>query len=235
MKIITIIPARGGSKGVPRKNIKELNGKPLIAYTIEEAKKSKYLNEIYVSTDDTEIKEVSERFGAIVIDRPEDLAQDKSPTLPVLKHAVKVLEKDGDKIDLIVLLQATALFKKVEEIDRAIEIMIDSDYDSLMTVSPTPKHFITNWQKEIDNGILINHHDKKPINDDKNAIRRQDLPTTYWKNGHIYIMKRKTLMEEDSLFGNKCHGFIIDRNDIVNIDSFEDFEYAEYLLQKVKN
>jgi CMP-N,N'-diacetyllegionaminic acid synthase len=233
--IIAIIPARGGSKGVPRKNIKIINGKPLIAYAIEDGKNSKYISKVIVSTEDSEIKSISQQWGAEVIDRPDDLAQDRSPTLPVMQHVVQTLQEQGEKVDLIILLQATAMFKKVEEIDRAIEVMLSGEYDSLISLSPTPKHFVVNWQKEIKEGVVVNHHDGLPINDDKSAVRRQDLPTTYWKNGQIYIMTPKTLMENDGLFGERCHGFVIDRSDIVNIDSFEDFEYAEYIINKENN
>ncbi len=230
--IIALIPARGGSKGVPRKNIKPLAGKPLIAYTIEEAKKSQYISRILVSTEDAEIKEIALKFGAEVIDRPDELAQDRTPALPVLQHAVRTLQEQGENVKLLVLLQATALFKKAEEIDSCIKVMLDGDYTGLISLSPTPKHFVKNWQKEIKDGVVFNHHDGLPINDDKKATRRQDLPTTYWKNGQIYIMKPETLLEEDGLFGSKCFGFVIDRNDLVNIDCPEDFAYAEYLQEQ---
>jgi CMP-N,N'-diacetyllegionaminic acid synthase len=233
--IIAIIPARGGSKGVPRKNIKLVGGKPLIAHAILDGKASNYISQVYVSTEDAEIKQVAVEWGAEVIDRPHDLAQDKSPTLPVMQHVVQTLEKRGQQVDLVVLLQATALYKSVEEIDQAIEIMLTGKYDSLISLSPTPKHFVKNWQKEINaEGLVMNHHDGLPINDDKSATRRQDLPTTYWKNGQLYIMTPETLMENDGLFGERCYGFVIDRGNIANIDSPEDMEYAEYLWGKKK-
>ncbi len=226
--VIAIIPARGGSKGIPRKNIKLLNGEPLISYTINAAKQSKHINRIVVSTEDTEIKEVAQRYGAEVIDRPEDLAQDNTPTLPVLQHTVKNL---NSQIKLIVLLQPTAQFQKAEEIDEAIETVLNGNWDSLISLSPTPKHFNPIWQKTLtEEGQVLNISNNTPIDDDKKSTRRQDLKQTYWKNGQIYIMTPETLMEKNSLFGDRCTSYIIDR-EIVNIDSDEDWKQAERLAK----
>lgn len=233
--IIGIIPARGGSKGIPRKNIKLLCGKPLILYTIEEAKKSKLLSKIFVSTEDPEIKQIALQAGVEVIDRPAEFAQDTSPTLPVLQHAVETLEKRNENVHLIVLLQPTAIFKRAEEIDEAIKQLLDSNVgnasnaDSLISLSPTPKHFHPLWQKKL-TGDLVHNLDELPIDDDKRAVRRQDIPQTYWKNGQLYIMKRDTLMKKQRLFGDHCIPFVINREDIINIDAEEDFAYAAYLL-----
>src|SRR3989344_1550305 len=147
--IIGIIPARGGSKGILRKNIKPLCGKPLILYTIEEAKQSKLLSKIIVSTEDPEIKQIALQAGVEVIDRPAEFAQDNSPTLPVLQYAVETLEKRNEKVSIVVLLQPTALFKRAEEIDEAIEKFLNNNADSLISLSPTPKHFHPLWQKKL--------------------------------------------------------------------------------------
>ena len=227
--IIAIIPARGGSKGIPRKNIKLLNGKPLISYTIAAAKQSKHIEQVIVSTEDKEIKEVSMKHGAEIIDRPDELAQDNSPTLPVLQHTIKTLQDNNKKVKLIVLLQSTAQFQKAKEIDEAIETVLNGNWDSLISLSPVPKHFNPIWQKKIsDNGQVLNVSDSEPINDDKKSTRRQDLKQTYWKNGQIYIITPETLMEQNSLFGERCASYIINRN-IVNIDTGEDWKQAEKL------
>jgi N-acylneuraminate cytidylyltransferase len=227
--VIAIIPARGGSKGILRKNIKLLNGKPLISYTINAAKQSKHIARTIVSTEDTEIKEVSMKYGAEVIDRPEELAKDNSPTLPVLQHVIQTLQDNNEKVKLIVLLQSTAQFQKPEEIDEAIQTVINGNWDSLISLSPVPKHFNPIWQKKLkDNGQVLNVSDNKPINDDKKSTRRQELKQTYWKNGQIYIMTPETLMEKKSLFGERCTSYIINRK-IVNIDTEEDWKQAEKL------
>ena len=227
--IIAIIPARGGSKGIPRKNIKLLNGKPLISYTIAAAKQSKHIEQVIVSTEDKEIKEVSMKHGAEIIDRPDELAQDNSPTLPVLQHTIKTLQDNNKKVKLIVLLQSTAQFQKAKEIDEAIETVLNGNWNSLISLSSVPKHFNPIWQKKIsDNGQVLNVSDREPINDDKKSTRRQDLKQTYWKNGQIYIITPETLMEQNSLFGERCASYIINRN-IVNIDTEEDWKQAEKL------
>ena len=227
--VIAIIPARGGSKGILRKNIKLLNGKPLISYTINAAKQSKHIARTIVSTEDTEIKEVSMKYGAEVIDRPEALAKDNSPTLPVLQHVIQTLQDNNEKVKLIVLLQSTAQFQKPEEIDEAIQTVINGNWDSLISLSPVPKHFNPIWQKKLnDNGQVLNVLNNEPINDDKKSTRRQDLKQTYWKNGQIYIMTPETLMEKNSLFGERCTRYIINRK-IVNIDTEEDWKQAEKL------
>jgi len=227
--VIAIIPARGGSKGIPRKNIKMLNEKPLIYYTINAAKNSRYINRVIVSTEDNEIKKVAKEHGAEVINRPEELAQDNIPTLPVLQHAVQTLKDKDQKIKLIVLLQSTAQFQRSEEIDEAIETVLNGNWDSLISLSTIPKHFTPTWQKTLTKeGQVLNMVDNEPIDDDKKSTHRQNLEQTYWKNGQIYIMTPETLMEKNSLFGDRCASYIITR-EIVNIDTEEDWKHAEKL------
>lgn len=229
--VIAIIPARGGSKGIPRKNVKLLAGKPLIAYTIEAAKQSKHIERVIVSTEDEEIKEFAQKYGAEVIDRPSELAQDSSPTLPVLQHVVQTLKTKNEQVKLIVLLQSTAQFQRAEEIDEAIEKILAGNWDSLISLSPTPKHFNPIWQKTLtEEGQVLNTSNNTPIDDDKKSTRRQDLKQTYWKNGQIYIMTSETLMEKNSLFGERCTSYIINR-EIVNIDTEEDWKQAERLAK----
>ena len=134
--IVAIIPARGGSKGVPRKNIKNLCGKPLIQYTIDEAKRSNKISRVIVSTEDEEIAEISRNLGAEVIMRPDELATDKAPTLPVIQHVIETLEKNQDfKVDAIMLLQPTTPFRKQEHIDQAIGLFLEKNPDSVVSVS----------------------------------------------------------------------------------------------------
>ena len=226
---IAIIPARGGSKGIPRKNIKLLNHQPLISYTIAAAKQSKHIERVIVSTEDQEIKEVAQKYGAEIINRPKELAQDHTPTLPVLQHVVQTLQDNDNKVKLVVLLQSTAQFQKSKEIDEAIETVLEGTWDSLISLSPTPKHFNPTWQKILnEEGQVLNTLDNTPIDDDKKSTRRQDLKQTYWKNGQIYIMTPETLMKKNSLFGDRCVSYTIDR-EIVNIDTEADWKKAERL------
>ncbi len=160
-KIISIIPARGGSKGIPKKNLKLLNGKPLIAYSIEQSLKSKLIDFTYVSTEDQDIKEVSLSYGAKVIDRPEEFATDKASTESVLLHASEFLNND---FDIIVLLQPTSPLRLATQIDEAIELLISQKGDSLLSVFENNSFL---WAK---NGTSINY-------DYKNRPRRQDINT----------------------------------------------------------
>lgn len=231
-KILAIIPARGGSKTIPKKNIRLLNGKPLISYSIEQAKKSNYIDKLIVSTDDEEIKNIAEEYGAEVQLRPDELAQDDSPTLPVLQYVVKKLEKEGFKSDIIVLLQPTSPFRVEGEVDRAIEkIEKEESADSLISVSKVPDHFSPFWVKKIEDNKILPYLEGDKIEDDKKFTRKQDLPKLYWKNGGIYVIKYKTLIEKDSLFGEICIPHISEAKHIVNIDSESDFTQAEFLMK----
>lgn len=222
-KTLGIITARGGSKGVPKKNIKLLNGKPLIVYSILQAQKSKYIDKLLVSTDDKEITKISKKYGAEVQMRPNELAQDKTPHLPVLQYIVKQLEEEENyKADIIVLLQPTSPFRANGEIDRAIKKFMDNPKaDSLMSVSGVPGHYNPLWVKKIKNNRLF------PL---KDIPRRQDLPKFYWKSGQIYIMKYDTLMKKNSLFGDFCMPHIAEIKEFVNIDSKIDFALAEFII-----
>lgn len=221
-KILGVITARGGSKEVPKKNIRLLKDKPLIAYSILQAQKSKYIDKIIVSTDDKEIAEISKKHDAEVQMRPDELAQDKTPHLPVLQYAVKRLEEEDYKADIIVLLQPTSPFRANGEIDRAIKKFMDNPKaDSLMSVSGVPGHYNPLWVKKIKNNRLF------PL---KDIPRRQDLPKFYWKSGQIYIMKYDTLMKKNSLLGDFCMPHIIEAKEFVNIDSKFDFALAEFMI-----
>lgn len=237
MNIIGVIPARGGSKGVPRKNIKELAGKPLIQYTIDEAKKSNNLKRVIVSTEDEEIAQISRDLGAEVIMRPEELASNTAPTLPVIQHIVETLEKEGEKIDATMLLQPTTPFRTAEDIDKSVEMFKEKKPDSLVSVDSVPGHFSPLWQISLneDNEIqlFMNKYDPE-IKDFK--TRRQLLPKTYYRNGAIYITDRNVLMTtgghgEAGLYGKHCVAFIMDKENFVNIDTEHDFRIAELLLE----
>ena len=233
MNIIGIIPARGGSKGVHRKNIKELAGKPLIQYTIDEAKKSDNINRVIVSTEDEEIAQISKDLGAEVIMRPEELASDTAPTLPVIQHVVETLEKEGEKIDAVMLLQPTT----IEDIDGAVKLFKEKNPDSLVSVDSVPGHFSPLWQISLDESneikLFMNKYDSD-IKDFK--TRRQLLPKTYYRNGAIYLTKKEVIMTtgghgEAGLYGKHCFAYVMDKENFVNIDTEHDFHLAEILLK----
>ena len=182
---IAIIPARGGSKGIPRKNIRPLLGIPLIAHSIKDAQQAKLVAQVYVSTDDPEIAQISQSYGAKIIERPPELADDKASSESALIHALAELEKHNINPELIVFLQCTSPIRTREDIDSAIAKLKAENSDSLLSVSPSHRFL---WQ-EVD-GVA------KSINYDyKNRPRRQDMNPQYVENGSIYVLKPWVIKE----------------------------------------
>ena len=228
-KFLGVIPARGGSKGVKRKNIRLLNGKPLIYYTIREALKSKLIDELVVSTEDKEIRRVAESYGVKVINRPKSLATDTATSPDVLIHAVNTLKKEGEEFDNVIMLQCTTPFRTCDDIDESIEAFINSDCDSLVSISEAPAHCNPHWVRRVENNLV------KPYLDvDKSNPHplRQELPKVYWRNGMIYIVKTSVLLKTRNLYGDKCKAFIMPPGNRVNIDEEIDFKLAELLMQE---
>jgi N-acylneuraminate cytidylyltransferase/CMP-N,N'-diacetyllegionaminic acid synthase len=225
--ILAIIPARGGSKGIPNKNIKLLANKPLIAYTIEEAFKSRFLDRVIVSTDNSEIANISKKYGAEVpFMRPKNLAEDTTPMHLVLQHAVKYLEKKKNyKIDIIVRLQPTSPFRKVSDIDAAIEKLLDTNADVVETVSKLlhPPFWI----------VKLKRDKLYPfIKTKKNYYRRQDSPKLYVINGAVYVIQKKALMKKTNIFDKNTRATIMEPDRSIDIDTPLDFKIAELLLKE---
>ena len=223
-KVIAIIPARGGSKGVYKKNIKLVKGKPLIAYTIEVAKKSELINEIFVSTDDKEIAETCNKYGVEVIPRPEDLAQDDTPDLPVFKHAILYLEKKGIETELVVNLRPTAPLRTVKDIDSAIKTMFNTKADSVRSFCDVNEH--PYWMFKIINGRAIPFIPEHSIS---KYPRRQLLPILYILNGAVDVMRAKCI-KKDSLYGKDTEAYIMPRARSIDLDTEEDFKILEFFL-----
>jgi CMP-N,N'-diacetyllegionaminic acid synthase len=227
MRILAIIPARGGSKGVPGKNIKLLNGKPLLAYTSEIAMHSKFLTEVIVSTEDIQIKEVAKSIGLQVpFIRPEALAQDATPTIDVIIHALQWYEKQTIFFDAVCLLQVTSPFRTVEFLDKAILKFIKSNCDSLVSVQKVPHEYNPHWVFEVDSTGNL----KIATGEAEIIPRRQELPTAYHRDGSLYITKTAVLLKEHSLYG-KSTAFIESEPEFyVNIDTMQDWEKAEEIV-----
>ena len=224
-KVLAIIPARGGSKGVPRKNVKIIAGKPLIAWSIDSAKQSNRVNHFYVSTDDAEIKKVSERFGAAVIERPEEFAQDRSPMIPALQHACAEAEKEYGKFDFIVLLQPTAPQRIASDIDESILLLDNSGADSLISVYLVEDTHPSRMYR-IHSGILESYAEE-PV-----GSLRQDLEKVYHRNGAIYACKRDLLMEKGELIGSAPIPYVMPKERSGNIDDPLDFKITELMLKQ---
>lgn len=219
MKNIAIIPARGGSKRLPNKNILNLGGIPLIAHSILYAQKnSDLIDAVYVSTDDAAIKRIALEYGAKVIDRPENLSGDFEPTVSALRHVLESIETD---VENVILLQATNPLRPQNLLEEAFEVFQKGDYDSLFTVS-------RNHQKL--GKIAANKF--VPFNYEIGQ-RSQDLEPLFFENGLLYIAKASLILQEAIISEN---AFPFELNSIfanVDIDAEEDLEYAEYLYQKL--
>ena len=201
--IIGIIPARGGSKAISRKNIKEINGKPLIAWTIDAAKKSKLLNRFVVSTEDKEIVEISKKYGAEVVDRPAELASDNATTLSVLQHVLTKIDAD-----IVVLLQCTSPVRDDDLIDNCIKEFQKENADSLAT------------------GFMF-----KLFEWGTYSAKRQDLDAFFHDDGNVYVMKAENIKKGD-LWGEKKIKFLIDKEQNFEIDDEFDFWLNEQILKK---
>ncbi|MDG1729354.1 MAG: acylneuraminate cytidylyltransferase family protein [Algibacter sp.] len=230
MNILGIIPARGGSKTVPGKNIKILEGKPLLQYTVEVAKASKHISKVILSSDDDAIIQVANQLNLEVpFKRPSDLAQDNSPTLPVIQHALKFYKNQGVQFDAVCLLQVTSPFKTAKFIDNAIEKFMESNADALVSVKKVPDEYNPHWTFKVD------EYDCLELSTGEKSIisRRQDLPVSYHRDGIIYLTKTDVLLNQNSLYGNTL-AYIESPPDFnVNIDTMEDWEKAVAIAKKL--
>jgi len=237
MKIYAIIPARGGSKGVPGKNIRPLAGKPLIAWTIEAAKKVPEISKVIVNTDDPEIARVSAEFGAEIFLRPKELAEDLTRDLPVFIHHLEELKRNNDLPDMVVDLRATAPLRRAERIREGVELLLKTGKekaDSVRAVSKAAKHPYKMWK--IEDQFLVPFLDSQftGMSEPFNAPR-QELPDIYQNNGSMNAFWPETILEKKSMTGNKITGFMMHDWESVNIDNEIDFFTAEYLFNKYKH
>ena len=228
-KVLAVIPARGGSKEVPRKNIREIAGKPLIAFTIETANKARHLfYRIIVSTDDDEMASVSKEYGAEVpFIRPKELSGDEVPMIPVLQHAVNFVEKeDNTIIDWILLLQPTDPLRELSDIENGIKLAMEDDCDSVISVERVFVHHPILMKKIQNNRIL------PFILEEKEGTPRQKYdPPAYMRNGSIYLTKRRALMEMNSIWGKEVKPMIMKEGSRISIDSINDLRLAEMMLK----
>jgi CMP-N,N'-diacetyllegionaminic acid synthase len=229
MRVLGIITARGGSKGIPKKNLALLLGKPLLAYTVEAAQASKKLHRIILSSDDNDIITLGRRMGVEVpFVRPSNLSGDEAPSVDVVYHAVQLIEcEEVRTYDAVVLLQPTAPLRTAEDIDAALELLENSGADSVISVAkleePHPVKLMT-----VKNGFLL------PFLPDRwiETLRRQDLESVYYLNGAVYCVKRNVLFEKKSLWGKRSVAYIMPADRSVNIDDKRDLMLAELILKQ---
>ncbi len=227
-KVLGVIPARENSKGIPRKNLYPLNGKPLIAYTIEAAIKSKLLTRLIISTDSEEIAKVAEQYGGEVpFIRPRELASDTASSVDVVKHALEELEKaEGAEYDYAILLQPTTPLRLPEDIDRALQKLISSQCDTVITMVDVGAYHPARMYR-IENDRLVSI-----MVESIEMRRRQELPPIYIRSGDIYACKRNIIFNRNTMLGNDCRPLVIPSNRAINIDTLEDLLFAEYLLKQ---
>ena len=223
---LAIVPARGGSKSIPRKNLVLLNGKPLIYWTLCEAEKSQYITDVVVSSEDDEILNTTKDYGFDIVKRPDFLAKDDTRTEPVLLDVLEHLQKKGKTYDFLVLLQPTSPLRKAEDIDNAIEILLEKNATSLISVY-VPEHSPYKAFKQNKDGYL-----EGIVDNETPFMPRQSLPQTYYPNGAIYIVDTSYFLKSKKLFSQKTIPYVMSKEKSIDIDTISDLENAEGLLKK---
>ena len=228
LRVLGIVPARGGSKGIPNKNIAPLLGKPLLAYTAECALRSLRLTRVVLSTDDPRIAEVGASCGLDVpFMRPAHLAGDDVLTLPVLQDVVRRLEGQGERYDAIFTLQPTNPLRRPEDIDGAIELLLKTGADSVISFVPVGEKHPARM-KEIDRDLRVR---EPSFAEQIEGLPRQRLPKYYLREGSVYLTRRDVLIEQNSLKGRDCRAWLIREDRACNIDTPFDLFLAEQILR----
>lgn len=218
---LAIIPARGGSKRLPRKNILDLAGKPLIAWSIEAGIKSKYIDKVIVSSEDDEILSISKEFGAETLKRPDNLASDIATTFDTVKHVIDNVEK----YDYVVLLQATSPLRNEKHVDDAIELLATKKADAIISVCKMDHSPL--WS----NVLLKSGNMRNFLKDEVKNKRSQDLPLYYRLNGAIYVCSMQKLLQEKTFFiRENIFAYKMDRESSIDIDEDMDLKFARYLI-----
>ena len=223
-KILSIIPARGGSKGLPRKNIIDLAGKPLIAWTIEASLNSEYISKTIVSSDDDEILNISKKYNADIIKRPDELALDTTAIEPVIKHVVEELKIENLEYDYLVLLQPTSPLRYAKDIDNAFDMLFKNNATALISVCEIDNKILKAFKQNKDTFIEGISNNKYPF------MRRQDLPKIYLSNGSIYIIKIDEFLINNSFHTNKTISYIMNEIKSIDIDTQGDLENVRNYL-----
>lgn len=222
-KIISIIPARGGSKGLKGKNIITLYGKPLISWSIEASIASKYITDTVVSSDDDKTLDIASKYDVDIVKRPSSLSQDETPSEDVIEHVLKSINKS---FEYLVLLQPTSPLRDTHDIDTAFKILLQSDADALISVYE-PAHHPLKAFTHSEEGYL-----EGIVNNSFPFQRRQDLPKAYYPNGAIYIIKVDTFLRTKSLYCDKTLHYLMSEERSIDIDTQIDIEKAEAYLKK---
>jgi CMP-N,N'-diacetyllegionaminic acid synthase len=227
MRTVILVPARGQSKGIPRKNLRSIGGRPLLAYTAETALAVTRATTAVLTTEDPEIAELGRRLGLRVpFMRPAELARDDTPTLPVVQHALRRLEEFGERYDAVCLLQPTCPLRPTADVNGCIELLETSGADAVVTVLPVPWRHNPHWVYFRDEGgsLRISTGATEPV------PRRQSLPPAFHRAGSVYVTRRDVILTDNSLYGRDLRGYVIDPEGFVDLDTAEDWVRAETLI-----
>jgi CMP-N,N'-diacetyllegionaminic acid synthase len=226
MRVLAVVPARGGSRGVPGKNIRPLGGRPLIEHTVEAAAGSRLLTEYIVSTDSERIAAVARACGAPVpFLRPAELATDRAAAIPMMQHAVRSMEAiRGTTYDAVMMLQPTTPFRTPGDIDAAIEMMLATGAEGVISVADVGGHHPARMHY-VDGDRLVNH----PLSEAYENQPRQELRPMFVRNGAVYLTRRDVLVEQGSFRGMDCRAMVMPPERSINIDTEDDFRYAEWI------
>lgn len=224
--VLGLIPARGGSKGLPDKNLRELAGRPLLAYTVDAARTSGVIDRLILSTDDERIAEAGRALGVEVpFLRPPELAADDTPMLPVVQHAIEQAERDDEPVGWVAILQPTSPLRRPQDVRAAVELARTGGCDSVVGIVEIPRHLSPDYVMCVEQGLLL------PFLESGGGLtRRQDARRAYVRDGTIYLARRDIVMESRSLYGKVCLPLAIEAAHSLSIDTPEDWAEAERRL-----
>jgi CMP-N,N'-diacetyllegionaminic acid synthase len=226
MLVLGLVPARGGSKGVPGKNVRPLAGHTLLEYTARAARESGVIDRVILSTDSLEIADAGRRAGLEVpFMRPAALAADDTPMVPVIEHALGEIARHGWSPDIVVLLQPTSPLRRPDHIRNAVAMLRETEADSVVTVVELPRHLSPDYAMRIDEGRL-----KPFLPEGGRVTRRQEARPAYSRDGTVYAFRRSTIEQLGGIYGNDCRPLLIDTSDSLSIDSQADWDEAERRL-----
>ena len=225
--ILGIVPARGGSKGLPDKNLKLLAGHSLIAHAADTARQAEIFDRLILSTDSNDIATEGRRSGLEVpFMRPPHLATDDAPMFPVICHAIEALESTGWNPDIVVLLQPTSPLRQPDHIRTAVDLLQTTEADAVVSVVEVPRHLSPDYLMRVENENLVPF-----LPEGEKVIRRQDTRPAYVRDGTVYAFWRKTIQRYSSIYGAHCHAYVIPASASVTIDTESDWTQAERMLQ----
>ena len=223
MKVVAVIPARGGSKGIPKKNIVNICNKPLISWSIMQAKATSGIDSVWVSSDSEEILEVAQSFGSSVICRPDNISGDNASSESAWLHALEFIESAGIQVDVMIGMQATSPIRETKDLNLALELFYKNGLDSLLSCVEIEDFFM--WKYSENNSLVgINH-------DYRNRRRRQLIEKRYLENGSFYIFKSDIIRKEHNRLGGKIGMYVMEKYKMFQIDTYEDITLCESIMR----